>query len=389
MVEGREVEGRLAEGPVRLQGRLLVEGELRGGALTIEGTRIAHVELDERLDGPVIAPGFVDLHLHGFGGCNPLVDLAGMARSLARFGTTSFQPTLFPAEPTALGECCAALELAASKLPRGLARVAGIHLEGPFVNPEMAGALPKHDLHAPSVEGLRAILGPATGSGRMVRTLTVAPELAGAFDLIAECTKSGVRVSLGHSKSDAATARKAAKHGATGATHLFNAMGPIHHREIGLAGMALTDAALHAEIIGDLMHVGGDAIDLALKARTPRGLCLVSDALQGAGTGCDHFHANGRDHVIRDGAAYYPSAVAGDPPKLAGSALSQLEMVRRLVARGFVSLADALTMASTTPAEALGLTCGRIAVGAPADLVVLSGPDLALEAVYVDGVRGA
>jgi len=389
MVEGREVKGRLAEGPVRLQGRLLVEGELRGGALTIEGTRIARVELDERLEGPVIAPGFVDLHLHGFGGCNPLVDLAGMARALARFGTTSFQPTLFPAEPTALGECCAALELAASKLPRGLARVAGIHLEGPFVNPEMAGALPKHDLHAPSVEGLRAILGPATGSGRMVRTLTVAPELAGAFDLIAECTKSGVRVSLGHSKSDAATARKAAKHGATGATHLFNAMGPIHHREIGLAGMALTDAALHAEIIGDLMHVGGDAIDLALKARTPRGLCLVSDALQGAGTGCDHFHANGRDHVIRDGAAYYPSAVAGDPPKLAGSALSQLEMVRRLVARGFVSLADALTMASTTPAEALGLTCGRIAVGAPADLVVLSGPDLALEAVYVDGVRGA
>ncbi len=389
MVEGREVEGRLAEGPVRLQGRLLVEGELRGGALTIEGTRIASVELDERLDGPVIAPGFVDLHLHGFGGCNPLVDLAGMARALARFGTTSFQPTLFPAEPTALGECCAALELAASKLPRGLARVVGIHLEGPFVNPEMAGALPKRDLHAPSVEGLRAILGPATGSGRMVRTLTVAPELAGAFDLIAECTKSGVRVSLGHSKSDAATARKAAKHGATGATHLFNAMGPIHHREIGLAGMALTDAALHAEIIGDLMHVGGDAIDLALKARTPRGLCLVSDALQGAGTGCDHFHANGRDHVIRDGAAYYPSAVAGDPPKLAGSALSQLEMVRRLVSRGFVSLADALTMASTTPADALGLACGRIAVGAPADLVVLSAQDLALEAVYVGGVRGA
>jgi N-acetylglucosamine-6-phosphate deacetylase len=154
-----------------------------------------------------------------------------------------------------------------------------------------------------------------------------------------------------------------------------------------LAGMALTDAALYAEIIGDLMHVGGDAIDLALKARTPRGLCLVSDALQGAGTGCNHFHANGRDHVIHDGAAYYPPKVAGDPPKLAGSALSQLEMVRRLVSRGYVSLADALTMASTTPAEALGLACGRIAVGAPADLVVLRGAELALEAVYVGGVR--
>ncbi len=132
---------------------------------------------------------------------------------------------------------------------------------------------------------------------------------------------------------------------------------------------------------------GGDAIDLALKARTPRGLCLVSDALQGAGTGCDHFHANGRDHIIHDGAAYYPPKVVGDPPKLAGSALSQLEMVRRLVSRGYVSLADALTMASTTPAEALGLACGRIAIGAPADLVVLRGAELALEAVYVGGVR--
>ncbi len=366
---------------------MLVDGELRGGSLTIEGGRIARVDLDDRVDGPVVAPGFVDLHLHGFGGCNPLLDLAGMARALARFGTTSFQPTLFPAEPAALGECCAALERAASSLPRGVARVAGIHLEGPFVNPDMAGALPRRDLHAPSVAGLRAILGPATGSGRMVRTITIAPELDGAFDLIAECAKSGVRVSLGHSKSDAATARKAASRGATGATHLFNAMGPIHHREIGLAGMALTDAALHAEIIGDLMHVGGDAIELALKARTPRGLCLVSDALQGAGTGCDRFHANGRDHLVLDGAAYYPPAVAGDPPKLAGSALSQLEMVRRLVSRGFVSLADALTMASTTPAEALGLACGRIVVGAPADLVVLAGPELALEAVYVDGLR--
>ena len=375
------------EAPLVLSGRLLVEGELRGGSLTIEAGRIARVELNDQSDGPVIAPGFVDLHLHGFGGCNPLLDLAGMARALARYGTTSFQPTLFPAEPSVLGECCVTLEAAAAKLPSGVARVAGIHLEGPFVNPEMAGALPKHDLHAPSVAGLRAILGPATGSGRMVRTLTVAPELSGSFDMIAECVRSGVRVSLGHSKSDAATARKAAQHGAVGATHLFNAMGPIHHREIGLAGMALTDAALYAEIIGDLMHVGGDAIDLALKARTPRGLCLVSDALQGAGTGCDHFHANGRDHVIHDGAAYYPPKVAGDPPKLAGSALSQLEMVRRLVSRGYVSLADALTMASTTPAEALGLACGRIAVGAPADLVVLRGAELALEAVYVGGVR--
>jgi N-acetylglucosamine-6-phosphate deacetylase len=382
---------------MELRGRLLVSGRLVPGSLSIESGRIRAVREDaERGDDaalPVIAPGLVDLHVHGFGGADPLEDLAGMAAALARAGTTAFQPTLFPAAPRLLGEHAARVWSACEALaadPDGrAARPVGLHLEGPFVNPLRAGALPVEDLAAPSPEALREILGPATGSGRGVRTLTLAPELPGAAELVGELARAGVRVSLGHSQASAAQARAAARSGAVGATHLFNAMGPLHHREVGLAGFALTDGALFAELIGDLEHVGPDAVRLALAARGPRGLCLVSDALRGAGTGCDHFHWHGREHEVRHGTAFYPAGEGRTAPQLAGSAMSQLEMVRRLVERGVVSLEEALTMATETPARALGLErdLGVLAPGARADLIVLEGPELRLARVLVGGAE--
>ncbi len=374
-----------------LRGRLLVDGKLLTGTLAWEAGRIVRVDIEGEIGGaelPVIAPGFVDLHVHGFGGFDPLEDVGGMARALAKAGTTAFQPTLFPNAPDELGRQCAMLEERVKTLPMGAgARVTGLHLEGPFVNPESAGALPKEHIYAPSKEALRAIIGPAFGGRRNIGTMTLAPELRGAADLIKELTRCGIRVSLGHSRATAAEARAAARGGACGATHLFNAMQPVHHREVGLAGFALTDAALFAEIIGDLVHVGADAIELALRARTPRGLCLVSDALRGAGTGCDVFEWHGRDHRVHDGAAFYPPKHTSEKERLAGSAMSQLEMVRRLTSSGVLGLPEALTMASETPARALGLEreIGGLKVGLAADFVVLRGRELVLESVRVAG----
>ncbi len=376
-----------------VRGRLLVDGKLQSGTLAFEGERITRVDVVGEIGGsdqPIVAPGLIDLHIHGHGGFDPLEDLGELAISLARAGTTAFQPTLFPARPHVLGEQCErAWREASSLLPGRGARVIGLHLEGPFVNSAAAGALPIADLATPSREALSAILGPATGSGRGVRTMTLAPELQGASELIAELARCGVRVSLGHSRATAAQARGATRGGACGATHLFNAMAPLHHREVGLAGFALTDAALFAEIIGDLVHVSGEMIELALRARGPRGLCLVSDALRGAGTGCERFHSHGRDHLLHEGAVYYPPATPDEGPRLAGSALSQLEMIRLLVARGYVGFIEAWTMGSETPARALGLEreLGVLRTGACADFVVLRGPELALEAVYVAGRR--
>jgi N-acetylglucosamine-6-phosphate deacetylase len=376
-----------------LSGRLLLGGRLAPGRITIASGRVQRVELTQPerdpTELPVIAPGLIDLHVHGFGGADPIEDLAGMAKTLARAGTTAFQPTLFPAAPVVLGELCAKCWSASRELPAGAARVVGLHLEGPFVNPERAGALPREALAEPSLESLRSILGPSTGDGRGVRTMTLAPELPGGPDLVAELVRCGVRVSLGHSRATAADARAAAKAGALGATHLFNAMNALHHREVGLAGFALVDRTLTAEIIGDLVHVGAEAIELALAARGPRGLALVSDALRGAGTGCDVFHSHGRAHVVREGTAYYPTGPERREPQLAGTAMGQLEMVRRLVTRGVLGLEDALAMASETPARALGLLgeLGTLAPGARADLIVLRGKKLELTDVYVGGER--
>ena len=382
----------------RIEGKLLLCGELVPGAITLEGARIAGVE---RAVGPddgaasrrVVAPGLIDLHVHGFGGRDPLEDLEGMGRALAASGTTGFQPTLFPRHPERLAADVRAVDGQARALADtpGVARPLGVHIEGPFLNPDAAGAIPVEDLVTPSPAHLRTILGPDTGDGAGVARMTIAPELPGCGALVEELVRCGVRASLGHSRASAAESLAGLERGASGITHLFNAMAPLHHREVGLAGTALTRDLAFVEIIGDLVHVGRDAFELALGARGPGGLCLVSDALKGAGTGCDAFHWHGREHVIRGGTAYYPPAEEGGDLKLAGSASSQLEMVRTLTRAGVVSLSDALTMGASTPARSLGLEgeLGVLAVGARADLIVLEGEELALVEAWVGGERVA
>ena len=365
-----------------LRGRLLIDSALVPGRVTLEGETITAVETGlEDAGDTIVAPGLIDLHVHGYGGSEPLTDLAGMARALARDGTTSFLPTLFPRAPEQLGRDVATT--CRQNVGAGAARSLGVHLEGPFVNPLAAGALPPEDLATPSAAGLRAILARAEEGD--VRKMTFAPELPGAAELVEELVRSGVIVSLGHSRATASEARTAARAGASAATHLYNAMSGFHHRDPGLVAFALTDDSLYAELIGDLVHVGREGVELALAARGPRGLCLVSDALPGAGTGCDRFECHGREHLSRDGAFYYPG-VDGGEARLAGSATGQLEAVRRLTSAGVVGIEDALTMATLGPALALGEEhLGRIEVGARADLIVLSGRELELEQVLVGG----
>lgn len=378
-----------------LRGRLLIGGRLVAGVLRWSGERIASIDIGSEptvhSELPIIAPGFVDLHIHGFAGHDPIDRLPQMAAALARVGTTAFQPTMFPAAPALLGELCERVWREGERCNRDgtsapMSHVIGLHLEGPFVNPQRAGALPKEDLAEPSLAALRDIVGPATAGGRGIRTLTIAPELPGSAELIVELVRLGVRVSLGHSAATAEDARTAVRRGAVGATHLFNAMSGIHHRDVGLAGYALSSSALHAELIGDLVHVGADAIRLALAARGPKGLCLISDALQGAGSGCDVFHSHGRAHERRGGAWYYPPNGGADA-RLAGSAMSQLEMVQGLVKNGVVSVEEALMMAAETPARALGLEreLGLLAPGARADVVVLDARTMELKSVLVGG----
>jgi N-acetylglucosamine-6-phosphate deacetylase len=373
-----------------IRGQLLVGGALAPGRLTLEGGRIRAVALDvgpaREPELPIVAPGLVDLHVHGFGGHDVLGGLADMARALARAGTTAFQPTLYPAAPAELGRHCQAAERASAALPRDAARSLGLHLEGPFVNRGAIGALPPDGLAEPSPAALAAILGPASGGGRGVRTMTVAPELAGAAELVGELARAGIRASLGHSLATAADARAAARAGARGVTHLFNAMRPFHHREAGLVGFALVGEAVTAELIGDLAHVAPDALALALRARGTRGLALVSDALAPAATGESRWCCFGREHAVHSGAIWFRPRPDG-PEQLAGSASSLLDGVRNLARAGVCSLAEALAMAGETPARELGVEAehGRLVAGARADLIVLEPRSLALRQVWVGG----
>ena len=374
-----------------LAGRLLVAGRLQPGRLSFESGRIVQVEFDDALMSakaslPIIAPGLIDLHVHGFGGFDAEQDVGAMARALASSGTTAFQPTLFPADPAELGATAERVwSCAGEGQPEpAAARVLGLHLEGPFINPLAAGALPADRLAHPSVPALKKILGPATGAGRGIRTMTIAPELSGARELIEELHRLGVTPSLGHSRASFGEAASVSADEPLGATHLFNAMPALHHRELGLAGFALSAGVSYAEIIGDLAHVSGEAIELALRSRGPAQLCLISDALPGAGTGCDVFHWQGRSHAVHRGAAWFDG---GHGEQLAGSMTGQLEAVRRLVRRGFVCIEEALMMASEAPARALRMqaSVGLLQVGAFGDCLVLDADDLSLRAVWVGG----
>ena len=376
-------------------GRLLIDGALRPGRVAFEGGRITAVELSSGPapgdDTPLIAPGLVDLHVHGHGGCDPYDDLAGMARSLAAAGTTAFLPTLFPRRSAAeLGAECAAVWARAQGLASdtGCAQPLGLHLEGPFVNPAAVGGLPADQLAEPSPAALAEILGPASGDRRGIRAMTLAPELPGALDLVAELERCGVHASLGHSRATAAEARAGLAAGARGATHLFNAMPPLHHREVGLAGVALTADGLAPEIIGDLVHVGRDAFQLALEARGTDQLCLVSDALKGPGDGGHAFCSHGKACLVEGGSVWFEDPSAPEGRRLTGTVLAQLDAVRRLVAAGLATPAEALTLAGATPARTLGLEheLGSLRPGARADLLVLDPEGLGLIEVLVGGL---
>jgi len=369
-------------------GHLLHAGALVPGRVRLAGGRIAAVERLPEVpsDAPLIVPGLVDLHVHGYAGANPAEDLAGMARALAAVGTTAFLPTLFPDEPARLGRTCAEVWARRDEAAGG-ARVLGLHLEGPFVNPLRAGGLRADRLSEPSPAALAALLGGEDPGARGIRQITVAPELAGAPELVRELAGLGVRVSLGHSASSATEAARATEAGAGGATHLFNAMDPVHHRAATLSSFALSSDLLTAEIIGDLVHVGPEAFRIALRARGAGGLALVSDALEGASTEEQEFESHGRRCRVKDGAIWIVDDDPAAPPRLTGAEACQLEAVRRLVRAGVTDAATALTLASATPARALGLAeeLGVLAPGARADLLVLEPGSLAVREVLVGG----
>jgi N-acetylglucosamine-6-phosphate deacetylase len=327
----------------------------------------------------ILAPGFIDAQVNGGGGvlfnATPDVDhLARMAAAHARFGTTAMLPTFITDTPDGMRAAVTAVREA---IAAGIPGIVGIHLEGPFLSKSRKGA---HDpLLIRSMEDADRSL--VCNSGLATVLLTVAPETVAPGE-IAALAGAGIIVSLGHTDASYDLAIDAAKAGARGVTHLYNAMSPLSHREPGLVGAALDCETLWGGIIADGHHVHAAALRSAIRAKKgPGRLFLVTDAMPTAGDVEDHFILNGRLVTRRNG------VLTLDDGTLAGSDLTMDAAVRFAVAELGVGLAEALRMASLYPAEFLKLDAarGRIAPGYRADLVHLS-DELALDGVWIGGV---
>jgi N-acetylglucosamine-6-phosphate deacetylase len=359
--------------------------DLFGNILTPDGWRLGSIEFRShilRIDGaPVdpagneadyLIPGFVDLHVHGGGGADIMQGggaIDTVARLHGRHGTTCLLATTMTAPLADLNGALSDLARACHTRIAGSARVLGVHLEGPYINPGKLGAQP--DFARPAtLDEVRALnrLAP-------IRLITMAPEISGHLECISALKAAGIAVQIGHTQGSYEDGVAALEHGAAGFTHLFNAMTGLHHREPGMVGAALAHAR-YAELIPDLLHVHPGAIRAALRA-IPHLYC-ITDSTAAAGMP-DGDYTLGYHKVTKClGGVRLPDGT------LAGSTLTMDQALHNLVSLG-LDLSDASCRVSTYPADYLGLTDrGRLAPGAYADIVVL-GRRLELKSVFAEG----
>jgi N-acetylglucosamine-6-phosphate deacetylase len=320
----------------------------------------------------ILAPGFIDIHIHGGAGHDVMEAgadaLPPIERLLAAHGVSSYFPTTVtaPMEATlsALARLADAIDAAEKSSARDLrARPLGIHLEGPFISHKRRGVHPPENLLTPSVAAFDRFWQAARGH---IRVLTIAPELPGAVEVIAEASARRVCVSLGHSDADLNAARAGIAAGARHATHTFNAMRPLDHRDPGILGEVLTDSRLSADIIADGIHLDPIIVELFLKAKGPDAAVLITDATAATGMPDGRYRLGSLEVEVKDGRCM----VGG---KLAGSVLNMDRAVRNVVQFARWELQQAVRLATLNPARVAGVKQGgALEAGAPADLVVLS-----------------
>ncbi len=363
-----------------INGRLVLDDRVASGRITIEDGRIAALDLDDSppSDGPILAPGFVDLHVHGWGGHDAMGDRAaldGMARALLLRGVTSFLPTAVTAPLPELVAFAERVRTWLSDAPADGAEPLGFNLEGPFLAAVRRGAHDAVHLRVPA-EVPHASLEPLIDG---LRLLTIAPELPGAIDLIRWLGERDVATSIGHSAATVDEARAGYDAGARSTTHLFNAMSDVDHRSPGVAVAALLDDAVYVELIADGIHVHPALWPLITRVKPSDRLLLVSDAVALAGTG----DGKGRIGGLAVEVVGERVTLAGTST-LAGSVIALDTAVRNLVAAG-IALPAAVAAASRNPLALLGISDrGRIAPGQRADLVQLD-EDLAVQRVMRAG----
>jgi N-acetylglucosamine-6-phosphate deacetylase len=335
------------------------------------GALVVVIEGKEKIlhfPGATLAPAFFDVHIHGAKGHDVMEAtveaLDTMGSFLASRGTGSYLATTVTAPLDATLRSLSGLaKLLARPAVAGQARPLGIHLEGPFLSHSKRGVQPAEHLLAPDIAAFDRFFEAAEGH---IRLMTLAPELPGAVELAVHATARGVRVSLGHSNATAAETRAAIAAGAVSATHTFNAMRPLDHREPGILGTVLTCDTLFAEMICDGIHTAREMAKLWWRAKGPERAILVTDAMSAAGMPDGEYQLGGFAVQVANG-----RAMVGDV--LAGSVLTLDRALANFVEFTGAPLEQALRLATVNPAAMTGLSdqAGSVAVGQPTSLVAV------------------
>ena len=376
-------------------GTLLVDSgrivDVRTGAAAIPGDDYEIVDGG----GRYCAPWLIDIHVHGGGGFDLMTDdieqVRGYARWVATRGVTSFLVSTCGRDHAEIVRRLRAIAPAVGPHPLtpsppggeggsggGAARVLGFHLEGPYINPVRKGAFPPPWLRAPSADEYRELV---DASGGTVRQVTLAPELPGADELIRAVVASGATAAIGHTDATYDEAMRAVGLGASHVTHCFNAMRPFGHRDPGVLGAVMTSDALTAELIGDGAHVDYAAARVLIRARGFERVVLITDGMPMAGTPDGGGEWEGQAIRVEGG-----KAVRVSDGTIIGGVITLDQTVRNAVAHMGVALHDAVAMASTNAARALGLggEYGVLAAGRVADFVLLDDA-LAITETWVAG----
>ena len=361
------------------QGRVL-EISARSGRQAPAG-----ISVSDFGDG-VMAPGYIDLHIHGSAGYDVMDDnaeaLPAIEQLLARHGVTSYFPTTVSAPMNAT---LRALERLADAIEnreqnddvKGRSLPLGIHLEGPFISHARRGVHPPENLLGPKLSTFEQFWQAARGR---IRMMTIAPELEGAPEVIAEAARRGVCVSMGHSDADFEAAGRGIAAGARHATHTFNAMRPLDHRRPGILGAVLTDRRVSADIIADGVHLDPAIVKLCAEAKGPERTVLITDAISATGMPDGRYRLGSFEVDVRDGKCMADG-------KLAGSVLTMDLAVRNLARFAEWDLPQAVAAATRNPARAARIANkGVLTTGADADFVVLSAAGEVLRS-FIGGVE--
>ena len=344
-------------------GKAFQEGmrvRIRDGIVCETGTGLLPEEGEEQIDlgYDYLLPGFVDVHIHAFRGSDTMrgeADIRRMSRDLGAAGTAAFCPTTMSASEEDTRRVMADIRKIMAEPGEG-AKVLGAHMEAPFLSEGKAGAQMKEYFRDPDWDALIRMAGEPSA----VKLITMAPERNGSEAFIRKATAAGIHVSAGHTDANAEQIHTAAGWGADHVTHTFNAQTPLHHREPGVPGAALTDERYYCEMICDGKHLHDDIVKLLIRCKGAERAVAITDAMEAAGMPDGEYSLGGQKVIVKDGAARLENGT------LAGSVLTMPQALHNLIHRYGATPVAACAMCTSTPAESIGeFAAGHMVCGSP------------------------